>query len=157
MKKYNIHLYNRECPLAYAIENAVNNCNARKTHLENISAILGGEDRLSQFFTACLLYWAEAKHYDDRNRNAVLISREIVAKFTVLKKTTVCEELLKEAFAFTMFAHRHLQQTLFGVILYNFKQTGEHKLHQWYTEQEFVIDPAQDKATPYQEYRRSRL
>lgn len=154
MKKIEIYDYRQQCPLAVSVENAVNTCSSTEKHLHEIGGILGYQERQTSFFIACILYWAEAGYYDDRNKATVLISKKIAEHFPKLKKLSFCDEILKNAFGFTRFAHRYLQSSLFKVILHDLKNTGEHGIYQWYYEQEFVIDDIMDEAIPYAEYRK---
>ena len=156
MKTYNINDYPRQCPLARATENAVNECSTPARQLEKLMPVFGYDDRLYCFLCACIRYWSEAEHFDERNRHAVLVSREIIANFPgipTLKGTKLCEELEKEAFAFTHFAHRALQATLFKTAMQYFRQSGRDGLHEWYEKQAFVIDANAEKAIPWAIYR----
>ena len=92
------------------------------------------------------------------NKYTVLISKELVNKFPKiphLKGIEICQELEKEAFAFTSFAHRYLQNELFKTILEYFKESGHDGLYEWFKQQEFVIDPILDKAVPWTEYKKT--
>lgn len=158
MKTFNINDYPSQCPLAKATEDAVNNCNTAIKNLEKIEAIFGYDDRIYSFFCACIQYWATARYYDERNKYTVLICKEIVNKFPKiphLKGVEICQELQKEAFAFTSFAHRYLQNELFKTILEYFKKSGHDGLYEWFKQQEFVIDPILDKAVPWTEYKKT--
>lgn len=154
MKKFEIYDYQKVCPIAKAVENAVNTCSSAEKHLLEIGGILGYQERQTSFFIACILYWAEAEHYDERNKATILISRKIAEHFPKLKKLPFSDEILQNAFGFTRFAHRYLQSSLFKVILHDLKNTGEHGIYQWYYEQEFVIDDIMDEAIPYAEYKK---
>ena len=156
VKKYDISDYVSQCPLAKATENTVNDCATPSRHVEKLMPIFGYDDRLYCFLCACLLYWAKTQYYDERNKHAVLVSREIVKKFPELphlKGVRLCEELEKEAYAFTHFAHRALQATLFKAAMQYFRQTGKDGLYEWYESQAFVIDAASEKAIPWAEYK----
>lgn len=158
-KDYNIYDYQTQCPLARSVEDAVNTCSSPSSHLEKLEALFGYDDRMYCFFCACIQYWAKAKYYDDRNIFAVLVSKEIIKEFPNiphLKGTTLSEELQKEAYAFTLFAHRYLQNSLFKVIIdYYFKKTGYHGIYDWYFKQEFVIDRNMEKVVPWKEYQKT--
>lgn len=153
MKKYRIYDYN-DCPLAKAVENAVNTCSSvEKQHLE-VGKILGYQERQTSFFIACIFNWAQAEHYDERNKATVLISRKIAEHFPQLKNLPFSPEICMEAFGFTIYAHRYLQSNLFKVILHDLQKTGEHGIYQWYDEQQFVIDDIMHEAIPYEEYKK---
>lgn len=160
LKTYNIWDYVKSCPLAKAIENAVNTCDRLSVQLDKIKGILGYDERVYQFFAACLGYWAKTDRYDDRNRTAVLISREIIKKFPKfpdLKGVEICEEIQKEAYGFSLFAHRYLQNELFKIIIIYLQETGREGVYDWYKACEFVIDKTEDRAVPYQEYKKTHL
>ena len=157
MKKFEIWDYPKECPAAHATEDAINNCSRPESNLEKVKDVFGGnEDRMQLFFIACMLYWSETEYYDERNRSAILLTREIVSKYTALKKMNITDELLKEAAGFTLRAHRYLQSMLFSIILVHLKITGFMGIHDWYQEQEFVIDRNQEKALPYKTWKKQR-
>lgn len=157
LKTYNIWEYARQCPMAKEIENAVNNCNKSSVNLEKIREILGDDEKVYKFFTACLRYWANTQYYDDRNSVAVLISREIIQKFAVLRNMSVADDLQKEAYGFTLCAHRYLQNEVFKIIIAFLQETGHEGVYEWYKACEFVIDKTQDKAIPYQEYKKTHF
>ena len=150
MKEFNIHDYRRECPEATFIENSLNNCSSSETHLETLRSNPKLKDCLEDFTTACLLYWAYTQYYDDRNRVAVLISRKIVEKFPKLSRKKISDDVLKQAYGFTMCGHRYLQQTFFNVIIQYLKSIPDDKIFYWYKQQEFVINKTLDEAVPYQ-------
>lgn len=153
MKEFNIYEYKKECPLASFIENTINNCSSDRKHLDTLIDSPMVKEVLDDFMTACLLYWSTTMYYDDRNRVAVLISRELVQKFPSMMKKKISDNTLKEAFGFTMCAHRYLQQVFFNVTLLHLKDQPNNTIYNWYERQEFVIDKTADKAVPYQSWR----
>lgn len=157
MKKFNIYDYPSSSLLAKDIERAVNNSSSPEKNLSKIKEIFSTEDEFLKFSIACLLYWAETERYDERNIVAVLISREIVKRYPALNRIPFSDHTLKNAFAFTLFAHRYLQNEFFKVVLIHLKQTGYMGIHQWYTEAEFVIDRVAEAAIPYSEYKRTHM
>ena len=149
MKKFNIYDYQRQCPIAKSVENELNCSGSPKVKLENTKECLKGLVP-SKFFGACILYWSQTEYYDERNRVAVLVSKEIVKQFSntpFLCMSSIAEDTKREAFGFTHFAHRYIQNKLFNVILEDLKQK-DHAIYRWHQEQEFVIDPILEKAVP---------
>ncbi|MBQ8482810.1 MAG: hypothetical protein IJ504_00735 [Bacteroidales bacterium] len=159
LKKFNIVDYPKSTPIARQVENAMNNCRPASRNLEELKGLFGYEDRMFLFFAACIGYWSEAKSYDERNRWTVLSCREIMKKFPKFPGATthICEELQKEAFAFTMFGHRYLQNELFKVILLYLKESGHQGIHVWYESQEFVYDKYDEGLIPYAEYKKKYM
>lgn len=157
MNNFEIYDYRKQCPTASAVEDVVNNSNSHEKQLDAISGILGYKDRMMSFFIACILCWADARYYDERNRWTVLVCRRIAESFPKLKETPVCEEIRQEAYGFTTFAHRYLQSSLFKVILHCFKKTGDYGIHEWYEQQQLVIDNITEQAIPYEEYKKRRF
>lgn len=149
MRNFNIYDYRRQCPIAHSVESALNNYALPSENLEKLKGVLT-QTIPSKFFGACLKYWSEAEYYDDRNRVAVLVSREIVKKFPnvpLLSINGFSEKTLSEAYGFTHFAHRYIQEQLFKVILEYLKQKNS-PIYQWYEQQQFVIDATNDMAIP---------
>lgn len=159
MKTFDIYYSDRKsCPLAHAAEDAVNTMGSPKQHIEAIKA-LPLTDNIFPFLAACILYWAEAQRWDERNRFAVLASRKLVAQFPVMEYIQLDDKTLKEAFAFTSYAHRYLQNELFKAILVFFEQDSDAKCNEivkWFNAQEFVYNERDDDLIPYEEYKRTR-
>lgn len=152
MKIFTIYDYPKSCPLSKEVENTVNNCKSASKYLVELKDILG--QRIQEFFIACILYWSETKYYDDRNKFAVLVSREIAKAFPKLKKIPKDEKLMREAYVFSTLAHRYLQNELFKVIILYLKEENLMNIHQWYEQASFVIDPITETAMPYEEYKK---
>lgn len=156
IKSFNIWDYNKECPLAKAVENTLNTCSPQTEILEKLKGVFTNDDKMYVFFLACLNYWGHTQYYDARNRTAVLVSREFVKKFPDSPvNNTISEDVQKEAYGFTLSAHRYLQQQLFNVIMRYLRdaQRPEEMIYDWYSSQEFVIDTVLERAVPYREYR----
>lgn len=158
MKTFNIWEYHKDCPLASSIEKEINSCDSAKRLYDKVKELYSGNvDEMRKFFIACLLYWSQTQYYDDRNRSAVLITREIIAEFKNLKSLQLPDSILKEAYGFTNHAHRYLQSVLFNIILEDLKETGYMSIHEWYKKQDFVIDRNIEKALPYEAWKRQRF
>lgn len=154
MKSFNIWTYTKDCPQAHAAENAINNCGRNSANLESLLQLFNNDQTaLTRFFVACLLYWSETEHYDDRNRSAILLAREITAHFKSLGSMQIPEKEMKEAYGFTHFAHRYLQSVMFNIIILHLKNSGYKDIYKWYDEQAFVIDRNLEKAIPYKDWR----
>lgn len=140
MKKFTDCYYDYRdfSPLAVSIENAVNTCGSLKEHIVRITDIFKNEEKMKNFFMACIAYWSEIKHFDGRNQYAVCMSREIAKNFAYITSTDYDEETLKTAYAFTMSAHRYLQNELFKAISYYFESIGD-EIYTWLNEMDFVI------------------
>lgn len=156
MKQFNIYDYPYNNPLAKLVENTVNNGFSAKKDLATLKEIFEPA-RLHLFFLACILYWAETDRYDDRNKWAVFVSREIAKDFPQFKELEIPEELLREAFAFTMFAHRYLQNELFKVILEYFKQDDKEGIFHWFNDAEFVYDKTGTGVIRYSDFKQKYL
>ena len=138
-------------PTAKRVEDEVNN---GKSMSEQLTTLIGlmSEEGMKLFLVGCILRWAEAEHFDQRNRFAVFASRVIVKKFPQLKKMKLGEEVEKECYGFTHYAHRYLQNELFKLGLIFLKNTGYMGIEQWFSSQQFVYNRAEDALVPYIEY-----
>lgn len=153
MKTFEFFWYDeKSCPLAYKIENTINTCGSPKSHLEEIQKYLTIPD-LWRFMLACILYWADAERWDDRNKYAVFASKQIVKHFPNLSKTTIPDETLKEAYGFTKSAHRYLQNEFFETIEEYLKQNDTMGIMNWFEGEEFVYNDTNDGLIPYKTYR----
>lgn len=138
---------------AVSIEKKINNCSPAVQNLEELRTEFP-EEFLKMFFCACICYWAETEFYDDRNVRAVLESRQILKYCPSLSKMDYTEHVLKNAFYFTVSAHRYLQLQLFKIILRFFEHTDMKGIYAWYKAQEFVL--VGDEAVPYSSWLKRR-
>lgn len=153
MKTFQYYDYYEKCPLAVAVENAVNDCGSLTKHLEKLNVIFVTPSIMESFFRACIAYWSETEYFDGRNRYAVLASRKIAEHFPEIKEGCEYykENLLLNAYGFTMSAHRYLQNELFKVILEYYKEYAENTLpiYKWFDEMEFVYNGDYTELVPF--------
>ena len=120
MKHFEYIDYREHCPIAVEIEYAINDCGNAEQHLVKAKDILAKHNiDIEKFFFACISYWAkwaEEHIYDGRNKYACLVSKPIFDKFLADKVNDYDDEILINAFGFTMSAHRYLQCELFMAI-----------------------------------------
>lgn len=153
MKKINIYHYDstdKRTELSRKIEENVNNCRSIQAQKEALKDKIG-EDVLLLMSMACICYWSEAEHWDERNQYAVCSSKKIAEKFPSILTDDYSETILRNAYAFTIYAHRYLQNEFFKVALEMLKDTQFKGIYQWYTEQEFVF--YHEDLIPYNEYK----
>ena len=154
MKTFDYYDYYKTCPLAVEIENAMNDCGSAKTHLEKVKGIFSSTRVMDAFFSACIAYWSETEYYDGRNQHAVLTSRKIVENFAEIKDA--CElfkdDILLNAYGFTMSAHRYLQNELFSTIIERDREKNGN-ISKWLDEMEFVYTDDNKDLIPYKKYR----
>ena len=137
------------------VEKILNDCCSATTHLMHLNNEFPSKNFLKPFFYACILYWSESQYYDERNAHAVLESREIAKHCPELKKIHLNDDILKNAFFFTNYAHRYLQNQLFKTILKFLEQEGDNDIYSWYKSQEFIIYG--DRAIPYENWKKGRV
>lgn len=158
MKRYeNISYDRKNFPEAVEIERMVNNCESADKHLKHLWEKFT-ESWINKFFKCCLLYWAEHTNYDERNKFAVLMSKKIREAFPKLANEKFDKDIEMNAFAFTSYAHRYLQNELFKCILKHLEHTEEDNytgIWTWYSKNEFVI--YMDTVMPYNEYKKLQL
>lgn len=133
--------------MAKEIERIVNTTDSAK---EQLDVIIGkyGQKTTRDFFLACITCWADYGRFDDRNAWAVLLSKEIVTKFTSLNEARFSEEIFTEAYSFVIFAHRALQQQLFCVVCRYLKDTGYMGIAGWLNKKQFKINLHLGTVTP---------
>lgn len=138
-------------PMAKRVEDEINNSGSIS---EQLATLIGwmSEEGMKLFLTGCILQWAQAEYFDERNRFAVFASRVIAGHFPQLKKTKLGDAVEKECYGFTHYAHRYLQNEFFKVGMKFLKNTGHMGIEQWYTSQEFVYNRAYNGLMPYSEY-----
>lgn len=152
MRTFSYYDYRDFAPLAVKVEDSVNGYSGT-TALNKIKDILG-EDKVLPFFLACIAYWGQTEYFDGRNRTAVFFSRAIVENFPSLAdESNYDEDTIKNAFGFTMSAHRYLQNELFRVIE-KYLATESHEISHWLDENDLVL--TDNKAIPYKEYLATR-
>lgn len=139
-------------PVAKFVEDKINNCSSDEMHLSALMENLT-EETLKMFLFGCISLWAETEMYDDRNRFAVLLSREIIKEFPVLKAMNTDREMQKECYGFVNYAHRYLQNSFFNAALTYLRNTGFLGIHQWYVKQEFVYNRTGDRLIKYSDYK----
>lgn len=156
MKTFEFFSYDRDLfPMATSIENLVNNSGSAKEHLEKIEKMITAAE-MKDFVFACIGYWSQAQNYDARNRYAVLASRRIIEKYPRLKKINYKEKNLREAYGFTSYAHRYLQNEFFKVAMLYLKKNATHGIAEWFESQEFVYNKTENALIPYKEYLETR-
>lgn len=158
MERYEYISYDRKnFPEAVEIERMLNDCSSTEEHLKHLWEKFG-ESWIHKFALCCILYWAEHDNYDERNKFAVLISKKIAESFPKLSTTNFDKDIRMNAFAFTSYAHRYLQNELFKSILKHLEAQEESNstgIWPWYQKNEFVI--YMDSVIPYEEYKRIRF
>lgn len=154
MKQFHIFNFPQGCELADKAERLVNTTDSDRQRLLSLRE-MASDTEIRSFFIACLCYWAEAEHFDERNRAAILFSRKVVEHFPELKVQAEAfnEDILRNAFAFTSNAHRYLQQNLFRCVMLYFKQDPDlSRISLWLDSNHFVLNYDQSDLIPFRDW-----